>query len=311
MKKAIIWSLAVLSLGAASCNKDTKSELKSTVSTFAYTLAVNPHGETAVSLSEYVLNAEAYSSTVMISATNVGLGGATPVSFKTNTMPYGSGTAKIGSFTAAVTYFKGADVTLDNGPQITDMEGMLTLASLTNDPDLIPNLKTVLTETPLLTPLKAYPCSYLCMEYKYNDWHMYTFWNDLLFEGNTTTQYPGIEEPYSNKEITYRVRLNLEKAGEYKADVYMYNAKFTAKPMPTINIVLKDLPVEFKKDGEYSIIAKDVVPTMIPEGTPNPNFPFKNFRLVSNNKMKGVSCIFDVAERYSGSFSGTGIASVK
>lgn len=128
---------------------------------------------------------------------------------------------------------------------------------------------------------------------------------DALYLGstNTTTPMAG-SAPYTNKDIGYRIKLNVK---DKKAMFVIYQAQF-AEQMPKLEaIVLKDLPVVFQ-NGSYSITASDVVPQM-PEGgklIDNDKFTFENLKIRIGGELLNEATInFDIKGGFKGYFSGS------
>lgn len=143
-----------------------------------------------------------------------------------------------------------------------------------------------------------------------------TFWPDATFLGTTTTSYGEPVTNYENKQIGYRVIMNLKDKGKYTADVYLLNAKF-AEAAPQISVIrLKELPVEFNASG-ISIKATDKIPEMIMSGNvtssngeatnyvPMPSFTFNEFSFAQTGDLTSATIRYKVAGKYSATFTGS------
>ena len=144
-----------------------------------------------------------------------------------------------------------------------------------------------------------------------NSYVVKTFQPNTFWVGKTTTTYPfmGVTETYETEDILYGLILKLDKeANDNKADILMYNAKFSNVPQEPIKalIMLKDLPVSFD-NGRISISATDVIPE-IAEGTqstPYPTYVFNTLTFnTTNEELSTATFNYQVAGMYNGTFSG-------
>lgn len=142
-----------------------------------------------------------------------------------------------------------------------------------------------------------------------------TFWPDATFFGTTTTSFGDPVTNYENKQIGYRVIMNL-KDGKNTADVYLLNAKF-AEAAPQISVIrLKELPIEFSANG-ISIKATDKVPDTVMSGNvtgsngtsdgyvPMPSFTFNEFTFTQTGDLTSATIGYKVAGKYSATFTGS------
>lgn len=299
-KIALTAGVALLMTGAVSCVGE--GEEKRTVSqpASAYVLAMPVDGgEASVSKSDFRFDFDIVNSKVTMIAQDVVLdGNATTITAQD--LPYYSALITLEGKQYGCYHMAGSTTT---APTVTSLNGDLTFASYTNVEELVgKKLKSVLEVNPLNRPAAGTAMPYLFASFKYNDkWNISTFWNDMLFCGNTTTRYPGMTEAYNTEGITYRAVLTFGKEG-YKADLYFYNAKFAEKA-PELNFVLKDLDLTVDRYGRFIIQGEKVAPVMIPEGSPNTRFTFDNVKMTTN--MKTMTGDYSVAGIYTGQFSGT------
>ena len=158
-------------------------------------------------------------------------------------------------------------------------------------------------------PDKPVVAEVLVAKYNIGDEYLVrTFFPDMCFYGETVSSYPsaGGEKTFTNKEISYRLILDIEKN---KADMIVYNAKFSdseREPVKTA-ILAQGLDLEFNENG-YTITGENIVPSTV-EGnqtTPNESFVFNsiNIETVSESlSTVNIKCV--VAGIYKGDFTGS------
>lgn len=309
MNKTIIaLCSAVLALGFASC-KEGGGHMTTTINTSCYTLAVSPTGETNISPAKYTFVFDQSAATMKLAADELKLGTET-VKFNTGDIKYSSGKLDMPSYNyPAVFMFSGENVTGKGDVQITDFKGQYTQAAVMNNDSILKTVNSAyFNSEPLYMPMNN---TYTVLDFKYGDWSVKTFWPDMIYEAVTFTSYPGMQPDDSmHKQILYRISMNLKDPAKYTADIFVYNGKFGPAQMPSVNFVLKNLPLTFYEDG-FKISATNVNPIMLGENTENTRFTFNSFDLVSTDHMCGMQAIFRVAGIYSGQATGTSIIYVK
>lgn len=291
MKKLLlICSVAAVMMTTACSSGETTSENTYNIPALNYVTNIDGTGEPVISGSYYNYKMDMLTSTMQVSA-QVGTTSSGTTSFTTSSLSFsplyyqlGDGTYEIiksESFVAGKT---------DNGDPINDFYCELT--PLMNIPPVVEGLPDV-----VLPNLK-----YTYMQYNIGSkYTVRTFWNDNTFKGNTTTTYPG--GSFSTGNIQYRVVMNLK---DNKATVILYNAKLADKMPELTNIVLEDLPIEFKNYG-YVIKAENKVPVQYEGGEPTPNdkFVFTKFELSSFGNLTDVNINYEVNGSFEGVFAGS------
>lgn len=200
--------------------------------------------------------------------------------------------------------FSSTDPT-QSGSRITDFDAILTQGAFSPGSVEVPGYT------------RAFPgklvSHFPILDYTLNEsWRVRTFWSDMTFVGSTTTAYPGMDEPYTNGKIRYRVVMKTGDANGLtgKADVIFYNAKFAASDKaPEITVVLKDLDLRFSKQG-YTITGTDVLPLMMDGGAlvPAPSYVFNSFTFIAGGNLTQCTASYKVAGVFDGRFQGMSIA---
>lgn len=305
MKNIAIFATAIVAVFLSGCNKSSEDTMYTTLTGNCYSLISSDKLDPMIVPTKYSFNFELVSGKVNIKTDNLNLTGIS--SFSTGEIPFYSGNLIMSNQPLGVYMFEASTGTGNN--QIKDIKGLLSYASWTNVDSLTNKLSTQLQTNPLELPNND-KARYASMNFKVGEYEVSTFWPDMLFCGSTITSY-GVGTQFVTNEVVYRVHMNLGDAANYTADLYMYNAKFTDKGMPSLNFVLKDLPIVFTSDG-YKISATDINPVMVGEGTPNTMFPFTSLILESSNCMREIKCRYTVMNKmstslYEGTFNGTGL----
>lgn len=297
MKKSLLICAAVAAVLSTSCS-DGKNTSESTynIPIFNYVTKVDGTGEPVITASYYTYQMDMMNSTMTVAA-KIGTSTNGFTSFTTSSIPftplyYSFGNTvyeiiKAESYTAGKT---------DNGDPINNLYCELT--SLMNTPPVIDGLPDVSQPS----------FKYTYMQYNIGSkYTVRTFWPDVTFTGTTDTRYPG--GTYTTKNIMYRVVMNISDS---KATVILYNAQLADKMPVLTNIVLKDLPLEFKNYG-YVIKAENVVPSQYEggEATPNNNFIFTKFELSSYGNLTDVNVDYEVNGSFNGTFNGSCITTLK
>lgn len=306
MKKTLICLLSLAGLISTSCDKkDGEASLTQTNSYNAYSLVIPSTGTPSICKTTYSFVFDLMKNNCKVKCDNLIVGGST-VGFTSSDVPYYTGSVTVDNRNFQVILVSGREA----GDNLKNLRAEITLGSLANNATLINSLNNQLSGDPLTLPASGVPCPYLYMQYDYGTNIVRTFWNDLLFEGTTATEYPGLEGHYDTDDITYRVKMKLDDTGNKKADVYFYNAKFAAEQPQAVNFVLQDLDLEFGSNG-YTISGTNVVPVLVPEDTPFSRYTFDNIRIQSTPTMNQINCVYQVAGIYSGRFQGDSYILVK
>ena len=252
MKKRLIYALALGAMFSfASCEKENenKSTASYTIPTYSLIVSQNVNGLSdegkSVAYSPYKFNFDLLKGTVVL-APDLNYG-KLPFSFATGDMPYMAG------------YYYGEDgglrelIKFESAKQgnIYNIEGQIFTPA---------NLPPYVNGAPAVSvPGDG---MYLVMHYYYgSDYEVYTFWKDVTFRGTTTTSYAyeGENKQFSNKEMSYRVIMDIDAK---KATVILYDAKF-AEEMPNAisDIEIKDLTLQFNVAG-YRIYGENITPSV-------------------------------------------------
>lgn len=298
MKKSLLFYSAVAVLLTTACSgNENKSEYNYNIPTLNYVSSTDGTSEPIISGSYYNYRMNMMNNTMEVAA-KIGTTVNGTTQFTTSSIPFQPlyfniegavyEIVKSESFVAGKT---------DNGDPINDFYCELT--SLAHTPPIIAGLPEV-----SLPNIK-----FTFMQYSIGSkYTVRTFWNDLTFTGTTSTSHPG--GTFSSDKVMYRVVMNIKDG---KATVILYNAKF-AENMPELtNIVLENLPIDFKNYG-YVIKASNVTPKVFEggEGTPNTKFIFSNFELASSGNLSTAHCSYEVnGGAFKGDFSGSCITTLK
>lgn len=145
-----------------------------------------------------------------------------------------------------------------------------------------------------------------------NFYDVATFPADAFYGGTTVTKYATSSNPNANfntKDILYRL---VFKESLDKADLLIYEGKFAAEQPKSLNMILKNLDVEYTPYG-YRISGTDVIPE-VPEGltgqtTPYPRYVFKSIsgEATRASGLGNFSVTYTVGEQsqYTGFFTGS------
>lgn len=297
MKKALFLTLGLGAvLGLASCSDDqNKSTMTYNVQSYNLVTSVDGSKDPVVAASTYKFDFDMMNTTATVGTEITGLGLGANVSFVTGSIPYTGG------------FYYGEDGMLR---ELIKMESFKQ-GSIYN------------MEVQLFTPANVAPevngapkismpamGRYLVMNYQSGDnTKVRTFWSDVTFCGTTTTTYQmkGVDKQFSNKDMKYRVVMDLQNK---KATVVFYDAKFAEEmPMSISAIELANLDLTFTQNG-YTIEGKNVTPSTYEGDTkvPNTSYVFDNFSLVTVGELTSTTINYEVAGMYKGSFEGSYIA---
>lgn len=295
MKKALFLTLGLGAvLGLASCSDDqNKSTMTYNVQSYNLVTSVDGSKDPVVAASTYKFDFDMMNTTATVGTEITGLGST--VSFVTGSIPYTGG------------FYYGEDGMLR---ELIKMESFKQ-GSIYN------------MEVQLFTPANVAPevigapkismpamGRYLVMNYQSGDnTKVRTFWSDVTFCGTTTTtyQWEGADKQFSNKDMKYRVVMDLQNK---KATVVFYDAKFAEEMKVSLAAIeLADLDLTFTQNG-YTIEGKNITPSSYDNGTkvPFPSYVFDNFSLVTVGELTSTTIDYEVAGIYKGHFDGSYIA---
>lgn len=305
MKKSLLLASFALMLGAlTSCDKENGSTSTMTYNVPTYNLVTSqdPTAAPSVESSVYKFTFDMMNATATI-GTDFKADGES-ISFVTNPIGYNAG------------FFIGEDS--NKAYEVIWMESMKQ-GSLNNIAAQISEMAyfPLMDEYGNISNVDGLPAftvpanmKYLTMSYNIDDIHVTTFWNDVTFRGNTTTQYTtkeGLSKSFVTKGIKYRVIMDPAKL---KAKVIIYDAQFAQEmTMSIAAIVVDNLDLEFNNSG-YTIKGKDIVPTMAQSGKliPMQEFIFDEFDMTTGGDLTSTSISYKVAHgAYMGYFEGSHI----
>lgn len=303
MKKRIITAVcaAAVMLSLASCNKEDEQQLTYTSYADIYSLVVPEQGAPVASATRYKFVQDMVNNKISVSTENLNLGGQT-VSFTTKEMPMYASYVKVGNENKSLLLFSGEDVSTDQN-KIDDIYCEATYASPSNDASLLDQLKVQLTKNPLSRPMQGSESQYVYMEYEYNNYDIYTFWNDMLYSGSMVME-SATDPGTSDNGMTLRVKFNI-KAGEViTADLYFYNIKLSsAEDAPVMNLAMKNQAVTWVKDG-FTIDLKNVKPVNVDETSESAECEFVKFTMQSTDDMKGAAFMLQTGEGVTARYAG-------
>ena len=295
MKKALFLTLGLGAvLGLASCSDDqNKSTMTYNVQSYNLVTSVDGSKDPVVAASTYKFDFDMMNTTATVGTDITGLGSS--VSFVTGSIPYTGG------------FYYGEDGMLR---ELIKMESFKQSSIYNMEVQLF----TPANVTPEVNgaPKISMPAMgrYLVMNYQSGDnTKVRTFWSDVTFCGTTTTTYQmkGADKQFSNKDMKYRVVMDLQNK---KATVVFYDAKFAEEmPMSISAIELANLDLTFTQNG-YTIEGKNVTPSTYEGDTkvPNTSYVFDNFSLVTVGELTSTTINYEVAGKYNGRFEGSYIA---
>ena len=301
MKKTILYGMiAATALTITSCDKESENSYTSTNLIPAYNLftSADDNASPFVSLGAYNFTLRVPDNTFEMNVSSMAVPGGTTASFATKPISFTSGYITYDNKAYEQIKFS-SNLPSASGTEISDLNVLLTQA-VYSAPE-----GTGLQDYTLFVPCKSMHYAY--MQYTYpGGWNVRTFWPDVTFSGTTTTTFPGMETPFVNDKMMYRVVMQRKdnKIGD-KADVIFYNAKF-APAAPEILVVMKNLDLKFTQRG-YEISGQDVIPYMLEgEGlTETPRYKFNAFTLTVGGDMTTASVSYRVAEVFKGEFQGS------
>lgn len=309
----IVLGLACIITVMSGCTKEKDTFQDYGVKAMA--LITSPTGETLVSEGIYKLNFNYTAGGSQIVSPDILLPGST-TSFTTKEFPFSS--YLVTGYGVGGTLFTGSAESAGNaknGSALTDMKYQLApmyvpapeYQNITYTP--IPGSGLPQPELSFNLPAGVYLLSMQC---KIGEYTMRTFWNDVTYMGTTNTRVAGVPgSEFQSGDVCYRVKLYPETG---KANVYIYNAQFNDRMPAMAILMLTGLDVTFNSRG-YTIHGQNINPLQINNGTllENPQFPFANFVMQTNEKMTGVDVAFTVKTviqatgmemTYEGNFSG-------
>ena len=262
MKKITLIGCALFLVGAASCNKNENSFTStSTFKVETYSLVTGSDVEPSVSLNNYTFVTDNYNFKMMMMSNDLNIGGSVK-SFSTKEIPMIMGRIRMQGCKNLSQFCLGeaADASQEGGTNITNVFADFTTCSNTFNDSIINLLAAQIKLNPIQYPSTRIYCE---TQFKLGDYQVRTFWKDMIFTGNTSVGGTGMSAPIETKTPSIRVMMNLEKAGDYKADVFLYNVSYLNADN-TYNYVLKGVPVKFGALG-YTLECSDVTPEAILE----------------------------------------------
>ena len=258
MKKTLLGLMAATGLLFTACDTTPKdSTAQVTYGTFNL---VNPldGGEPTVAAAAYSFDFNLSQATVQINTSSLTCG-SSKYYFTTDVVNY----QQYEPYYGLVYFMKGMTANVNNSSTLPlkNARFLLTSNFAYAKPDWNPEHPGVLYNGNYLAPVVV--ASYQVGE----DFTVKTFMTDSFYSGTTRTQYPkkdGGMETYENKDMYYRVLINIEKK---TADVIMYKAKFSSSSdEPEKKLVyLKDLKVNFG-NGKYTITGENITPQLLEGG---------------------------------------------
>ena len=325
MKKTmmLLAGAAVIMTGLTSCLGGNDENTRNvTLNTPAYALAISDRGDASISKVQVSVNYEVYSRKAVTTISGLSIGGS-PVDVKTTNIPFIEGYTTIDNVMypydlVGGLLYDGGNVANDMPSTVTSFRMDQTRASYTNIAAVTHPIESYLKATPLVRPGNSSEnvSLYAFGNFRYGtDWQVKVFWNDLLYRGKTFVNSKNTAEPYTSEDITYRVKLNLDNAGGYTADLYVYGIKYPDDKAKAVNLSFKGLPLKFGSRG-YEVSVKDVVPVDLDSNAEAPDYKVARMTLgnIYNGvnmddpiDMSGISLSGDMENGLAVAFSGTGV----
>ncbi len=299
LKNLTLGALAtLLAFGATSCGGDG-SELTDTYTFGTYTLIADLDNNTAeAGAANFSFNFNYSTKKCTMSVRDLHAPANQLLNLDTDYMDFTALYADINSALHEAILVSGKNVGTVNGMEVGSLQAEMTTAV-----------------NPVPTDLTGFPVNKPQLKYSFinfrigNKYTVRTFWNDIVFKGNTLTKYTdyasGELKSFSNDGISYRIIMDIP---QNKATVIMYNAKFSDHPNhPTlVAVILRNLDLEFSVKG-YTVSGTNIVPET-PEGngfTQNERFKFDSFSFTSTGDLTAGKASYQVAGAYEGLFEGT------
>lgn len=304
MKKITLIASAALLIGATSCNNKQDFHSTSTYNLESYSLVTGPNQDAAVTLTNYTFITDNYNYTLMLNSDDLVVGG-NKVDFSTTEMPMVYGVIRMKGAKEYSSFYLSESKSAGNvgSMPITDVFADFTTCTNTYNDSIVNLLADQLKLNPIVYPRTRI---YSETQFKVGDFQIRTFWKDMLFTGTTNVAGGGLDKPMDATKPSYRVLMNLDTPGSYKADVFMYNISFLGGEN-TVNYVVKGVPVRFDNNG-FVIECSDVTPEAIALKTdqtaPAIKLSTLNIRSSSQDLTK-AECRYQIEGSYTCSFSGT------
>lgn len=306
MKKSLLGLAALTGLMLTSCDLNTKDSTSSITAPAFNMIIPLDGGEPIISSSPcfYSFDSNLTKMTVSVTGNPLNVDNTT-YSFTTESapyQPYSNYSSSTGS--DQTTQDSGKVVSLGNViPKVT---GTMTPGNLPvkngtfyyNTSIILPTLSWVPQHEGLMYSGQSYPVS-LIASYQIGDKYLVrTFNTDTFYKGITRTSYKnmtGQDEYYENKEMLYRVLINLK---DNTATLLLYNTKFSnSNKEPNLQAIsIPGLKVTFKS-GSYSIEGENITPLVYEGGglTENKSFLIKGFRMSTQGEyMVDVTMNYEV-----------------
>ena len=304
MKKITLIASVALLMAATSCNNKQDFHSTSTFNLESYSLVTGPNQDAAVTLTNYTFITDNYNYTLMLNSDDLVIGG-NKVDFSTTEMPMVYGVIRMKGAKEYSSFYLSESKSAGNvgSMPITDVFADFTTCTNTYNDSIVNLLADQLKLNPIVYPRTKI---YSETQFKVGDFQIRTFWKDMLFTGTTNVAGGGLDTPTTASKPSYRVLMNLDTPGSYKADVFMYNISFLGGEN-TVNYVVKGVPVRFDNNG-FVIECSDVTPEAIALKTdqtaPAIKLSTLNIRSSSQDLTK-AECRYQIEGSYTCSFSGT------
>lgn len=288
-----------------SCLKESHEETTQTYSTYNLVIPTDPSAQTTVSAAQYTIKVIVSDGRLSVATSDLRLG-ASDASFTTDEMSYTGVNTTLG----AISTFSGGSASV-SGMAINSLKGVIsTLFFYPAYTGELPGINFVPYNR--MGPVTV-------MQYKVGDLYtVKTIARDMTYNGSTSTCIfvNGQETvPFSSDKVLYRLVLSNDFK---KADLVMYNAKFSEKAPELSALILKDLDVEVSANG-FLVSGKNVEP-QVPDGTDDKGntvyteynrFTFLDFSLQTTGEdLTGASVSYVVENpmgtgEYRGKFTGS------
>lgn len=303
MKKITLIASAALLMAATSCNNKQDFHSTSTYKLESYSLVTGPNQESAVTLTEYVFATDNYNYTLKLSSDNLVIGG-NKVDFATSEMPMVYGVIRMAGAQAASSFYlsESANAAPTGATPITNVFADFTTCVNTLNDSIIKALDGQLRKNPIEYPRTRI---YSETQFKLGEYKVRTFWKDMIYTGTTNVVTADMEMIQKSQTPSYRVLMNLDKPGQYTADIYLYDVSYLNTETP-VNYVIKGVPVQFNAGG-FIMTGSDVEPEAIVlnETQQIPSIKVKRLQLNSSSEdLTRAECRIMLDNGYTVTFNG-------
>lgn len=306
MKKKLLYWIGAAICGSvmSGCGESGAEQNISYPSLRTYQLATDTEtGDIAVSEATYSASFDSFSGKASLTASNTLLPGGSKLSFTAVDMNYNI----LGDVLNSVIVFESNFPKLSAGSDVTNLRCALYTSknvTLINGVEFdIPGVVSIVTKS-------LYPV----ISYKYKNYEVATFWPDMTYRGTSyITDIAGIEK--QNKDISYRIIMNLSDYRNYTADLYIANLPVKGEDGEEIIKVMrfKNLPLEFSRGG-IKISGSGLIPEVLTSGLSgnpvaeyekNTLYRIDHFEYQSMGDLTGADINYELAGQYSVRFSGS------